>query len=100
MKRYFGIGVVALALATTAGCAARGYSRFGPPPPPPPPREAMMYRHDGGRVWVPGYRRWTGHHYRWVEGRWMRPPRLDMVWVPGYREHRGGGYVWIEGYWR
>ena len=100
MKKLLGIGVFALALSTTVGCAVRGYSRYGPPPPPPPPREAMVRGSHGGRVWVPGYYRWTGNRYRWVEGRWMKPPRHGQVWVPGYRAPRRGGYVWVEGYWR
>ena len=100
MKKLIGIGVFALALSTTVGCAVRGYGRYGPPPPPPPPHEAMVRGSHGGRVWVPGYYRWTGNRYRWVEGRWMRPPRHGQVWVPGYRAPRRGGYVWVEGYWR
>ena len=100
MKKLIGIGVFALALSTAAGCAVRGYGRFGPPMPPPPPREAMMGRSHAGLVWIPGYHRWTGHGYVWMAGRWVRPPRPGMVWVPGYRAHRGHGYVWVEGYWR
>ncbi|MFB3777454.1 MAG: hypothetical protein ACE141_07570 [Bryobacteraceae bacterium] len=100
MKRLIGIGVLAAALTTTVGCAVRGYARYGPPPPPPPPPGAMVRGPHAGMVWIPGYRRWTGHGYRWVEGRWVRPPRPGMVWVPGYRAHRHGGYVWVEGYWR
>jgi hypothetical protein len=60
----------------------------------------VMGHPHGGMVWVPGYQRWEGRHWRRMEGRWMRPPRPGMMWVPGYRERRGGGYVWIEGYWR
>jgi len=99
MKKMIGIGVLAVTLGATAGCAVRGYAHFGPPPPPPP-RGAMVMRPHAGPVWVPGYYRWTGHRQRWVPGRWVRPPRPGMVWVPGYRAHRPGGYVWIEGYWR
>ncbi len=96
MKKLFGIGMIALAL-TSAGCAARGYyGRYGPPPP----RAAVVVEAHAGRVWIPGYYRWTGHRDRWVEGRWIRPPRPGMVWVPGYRAPRRGGYVWIDGYWR
>ncbi len=99
MKRLFGIGVFALALFTMAGCAARGYGRYGPPQYESR-REAMMERNNGGRVWVPGYDRWTGNRYRREEGRWVKPPRHGQVWVPGYRTTRRGGYVWVEGYWR
>jgi hypothetical protein len=96
MKRLFGIGILALGLTAGVGCAAHRYGHYGPPPP----RAAIVVHGQAGRVWVPGYYRWTGHRYRWVEGRWMRPPRPGMVWVPGYRARRGGGYIWIEGYWR
>jgi hypothetical protein len=94
MKRLLGIVIFVLALSTMVGCAARGYGRFGPP------REAMVERSHAGSVWVPGYDRWTGDHYRSVEGRWMKPPRHGQVWVPGYRAPRRGGYVWVEGHWR
>jgi hypothetical protein len=100
MKRLILIGGFALTVLTTAGCAVRGYGRFGPPPPPPPPRGMMVEPPHAGMVWVPGYNRWTGNHYRRVEGRWMRPPRPGMAWVPGYRARRGHGYVWVEGHWR
>jgi hypothetical protein len=95
MKKLLGIGVLVLALSTTVGCAARSYGRYGPQP-----RGAMVQRSYEGRVWVPGYDRWTGRGYRRVEGRWVMPPRHGQVWVPGYRAPRRGGYVWVEGYWR
>ena len=94
MKKMFGIVIFALTLSTMAGCAARSYGRFGPP------RGAMVERSQAGRVWVPGYNRWTGDRYRRVEGRWVTPPRHGVVWVPGYRVPRGRGFVWVEGYWR
>ena len=94
MKRLLGIVIFALALSTMIGCAARGFDRFGPP------RGAMVERSQAGRVWVAGYYRWTGNRYRWVEGRWMTPPRHGQVWTPGYRAPHRGGYVWVEGYWR
>ena len=100
MKRLLGMGVIALALAGTAGCAARGFAYVGPPVPPPPPREIAVTHFRAGLVWVPGHYRWTGRHYVWVAGRWVRPPRPGLVWVPGYWATRRGGYVWVEGYWR
>jgi hypothetical protein len=46
---------------------------IGSPPPaivyeeaPPPP--------DPGFIWIEGYWRPVGHHYKWVRGRWERPP--------------------------
>lgn len=104
MKRITGLGVATLALLLAGGCAVHTHRRFGPPPPPPPPRGMMMGHPHGGphgaMVWVPGYQRWEGRHWRSVEGRWMKPPRPGMAWVPGYRERRGGGWIWIDGYWR
>jgi hypothetical protein len=100
MKKLFGIVLFAAALSATSGCAARVYGRFGPPLPPPPPRGAIVEGYHAGRVWIPGYYRWTGNRYRWVEGRWAMPPRHGMVWVPGHRAPHRGGYVWVEGYWR
>jgi hypothetical protein len=93
MKKFFGIGVVALALVATEACATRGYRyrRYGPPPPPPPPRGEMFDRHHGGHDGGPGDRRWKENDYG---------PRHGKVWVAGHRERRGGGYVWVEGYWR
>lgn len=93
MKRLLGIVVFGLLLSTTVGCSARGYGRYGQ-------RGAMVERSYPGRVWIPGYQRWSGNRYRWVEGRWVKPPRHGQVWVQGHRAPRRGGYVWIEGYWR
>lgn len=99
MKMIIGLAVFALSLTAATGCAGPRYYRYGPPPPPPLPYGVVMAPH-AGLVWIPGYHRWVGNHYRWVEGRWVRPPRPGMVWVPGYRAPRRGGYVWVEGYWR
>jgi len=67
MKRLLGIGVVALTLFATAGCAVRVHDHFGPPPPP---RRAMGYHTHDGRVWVPGHRAQRGGVYVWIEGHW------------------------------
>jgi hypothetical protein len=99
MRRLFGNAVAALVLFTAMGCAVRSYGHFAPPPPPPP-RGVTVVRYHAGRVWIPGYYRWTGNHYKWVPGHWAKPPRHGQVWVPGYRAVRRGGYVWVEGYWR
>lgn len=68
-----------------------------PPPlrveavPPPPPFPA---------VWKAGFWKWSGHGYRWVHGRYVRPPRARHEWVAGHWDPRPGGYVWVEGFWR
>lgn len=97
MKRLFGIGVFALALAAGDAKAAEVFVRIGPPPPH---REVVVRRPGPRHVWVPGYYRFSGHRYRWTRGRWAMPPRPHAVWVPGQWAPRRGGHVWIGGYWR
>jgi hypothetical protein len=68
------------------------------PPPrvverrPPPPGAA--YR------WIPGYHRWDGHRYIWVDGRYVLPPRARAVWVPGRWVSSPRGWFWRAGHWR
>jgi hypothetical protein len=97
MKKFFAIGVFALALAAGVANAAEIFVRFGPPPPP---REVIAVRPGPRYVWVPGYYRYTGRHYGWVKGYWAKPPRPHARWVPGYWTPRRGGHVWVGGYWR
>jgi len=97
MKKLFGIGVFALALAATSANAAEVFVRFGPPPPP---REVIVVRPGPRHVWVPGYYRYAGRNYRWVPGRWVVPPRHRTHWVPGHWAPRRGGHVWVGVYWR
>src|SRR5690242_2031050 len=98
MKKFLSIGVFALALAAADAKAAEVFVRFGPPPPPR--REVVVVRPSPRHVWIPGYYRWTGHRYAWVNGYWTMPPRPHAAWVPGYWAPRRGGQVWIGGYWR
>jgi hypothetical protein len=98
MKKFFSVGILALALAIGEANAAEVFVRFGPPPPPR--REFIVRRPSLRHVWVPGYYRWAGHHYVWTNGYWAMPPRPHAVWVPGYWQARRGGQVWIGGYWR
>src|SRR5215467_3218484 len=71
-------------------------------PPPPPPRNAGMAGKPPhpGYVWTTGYQRWDGQRYRWVPGRWVRPPRGGAVWVPPRWVPRGNGWVFYPGHWR
>jgi YXWGXW repeat-containing protein len=98
MKKLLSIGVFALALVAADAKAAEVFVRFGPPPPPR--REVVVVRPSPRHVWIPGYYRWTGHRYAWVNGYWTMPPRPHAAWVPGYWAPRRGGQVWIGGYWR
>jgi hypothetical protein len=67
----------------------------------PPP---MRYEQRGplpgqGYVWIDGY--WTpnGHHYRWVAGRWERPPYEGAVWSHAHYDHYHQGWQLHEGHW-
>ncbi len=69
--------------------------QIGPPPPPrvvvAPPRPDPSY------VWVEGY--WYpvghGHHYKWHDGYWTRPPYMGAQWVTP----RHDGERFYPGYW-
>lgn len=70
----------------------------------PPARRVEHYdmrsRPGPDYVWIDGY--WAGEpgHYRWVAGRWDRPPHPGARWVAPRWDHRGGNYVFIQGGWR
>jgi hypothetical protein len=97
MKKFFSIGLFALAL--TAGTANAGeiFVRIGPPPPP---REVIVMRPSPRHVWIPGYYEYRRDRYHWRHGYWAMPPRPRAVWMPGYWAPRRHGHVWISGYWR
>ena len=97
MKKFFSIGIFALALTAGAANAAEVFVRVGPPLAP---REVVVARPGPRHVWIPGYYRWYGSRYYWTSGYWTMPPRPRAVWVPGYWTPRHGGHVWIAGYWR
>lgn len=96
MKKFLSIGLLALTLTASAH-AAQVFVRFGPPPPPP--RQVMVMRPGPRHVWLPGYYRWQGNRYSWVNGYWAVPPRHRAAWVPGQWMPQRGGYVWMNGYW-
>ena len=100
------VAVLIAGLAAGVPALAQGYP---PPPPPvmiapsaPPPMrvEAAPPPPPFPAVWKPGFWKWTGHGYRWVHGRYVRPPRARHEWVAGRWDPRPGGYVWVEGFWR
>lgn len=68
-------------------------------PPAPIVEEHSRPPHHGW-VWIDGYHRWDGHHYKWVKGHWVNPPHPGAVWVAHRWERRGDGWVMIEGHWR
>jgi hypothetical protein len=64
---------------------------------PPPPRVVYAERvaPEPGFVWVTGYWYPVGHHYRWHEGYWTRPPYEGAYWVAP----RHDGRQYFVGYW-
>lgn len=97
MKRNLAMAALALALAAVPAGAGEVFVRFGPPPPP---MEMMGMRPSPRHMYTGGYYRWTGRHYKWVRGRWVKPPRPHAVWAPGHWERHRRGHMWIAGYWR
>lgn len=60
----------------------------------PGPRPGLRY------VWLPGYYRWGGARYIWVRGRYVIPPRPEVVWVAPRWVERNGTWVFVQGFWR
>jgi hypothetical protein len=93
-----GFAVVAV-LAGTAMAQAPIYVPSEPPPlrqevvPVLPPDRAAV------DLWQPGYWRWNGQEYVWMEGHYAARPRTGAVWVPGHWEHRELGWVFVDGHW-
>lgn len=98
ISKAFLVATSAILLSVgTAVAGAQLVVRIGPPPPP---RVEIVPRARNGYVWVPGYQRWDGRRYVWVNGRYRRPPRRGGVWVAGEWRGERGGQVWHRGYWR
>ena len=89
---------VLLAAAIAAPSSAQISVYIGTPPP------AIVYEEpglppDAGFVWIEGYWRPVGHHYKWVRGHWERPPFEGACWThPHYVPYREG-WEWHEGHW-
>jgi hypothetical protein len=93
--------LLAATLILASACApavyGRAYVRVGPPAPIV---EVHGVRPGAHYVWIPGYYRWGGAAYVWVNGRWTRPPRGRSAWVPGHWTHNRRGWFFVEGRWR
>jgi hypothetical protein len=92
-------GVGLMAGSALAQPIAEVYVPSAPPPPrvevvPVLPRERVEVER-----WQPGYWRWSGHEYVWVEGHYMVRPRPVAEWTPGRWEQHPRGWVYIEGHW-
>src|SRR5271154_6443845 len=97
MKLNWICGVLfATALAIPASAQVGVYIGIAPPP--------LHYEQRGaipgpGYAWVDGYWAPNGHHYRWVAGRWDRPPYEGAYWNHPHYDHQQQGWQLHEGYW-
>ena len=87
-----------LATAIVAPSSAQISVYIGTPPP------AIRYEERGpipgpGFVWVEGYWVPNGHHYKWVQGRWDRPPYEGAYWSHPHYDHYREGWQMHEGHW-
>jgi hypothetical protein len=68
-----------------------------------PPRNRVEVRGvapGAGTVWLPGYWRWTGRDYDWVQGRWAPVSSGFRSWSAGRWRHSRQGWYWVDGRWR
>ena len=70
--------------------------QIGAPPPPPAVVYVQPPQPEPDFVWVEGYWYPVGHHYKWHEGYWTRPPYAGAVWVPPHHD----GKKYFAGYWQ
>lgn len=77
------------------------FATVAPEAPPPPQAERPGPPPQPGRVWIPGYWRWSHEQRRhvWMDGHW-EVAREGWVWAPGRWERRPWGWVWVEGRWQ
>jgi hypothetical protein len=80
----------------SARANTRVFVRIGPPPIVV---EQAVPAPGYGYAWRPGYHRWEGTRYVWVNGMWVRPPYRHARWVEGRWARERHGYYWIEGRW-
>ena len=97
MRLQWMYGVLLTAAMVTPGSAQISVYIGTPPPavvyeePGPPPSVEF--------VWIEGYWQPVGHRYRWVRGRWERPPYAGAYWTHPHYDHYREGWVVHEGHW-
>lgn len=97
MKLHWMYGALAAVVMIVPASAQVSVS-IGVPPP------AVVYERPGqapnpGWVWVEGYWKPVGHHYRWVRGHWEQPPYEGAYWTHPHYDHYRRGWVLHEGHW-
>lgn len=66
--------------------------------PPPLRTEAPTLQPSPIHVWIPGYWKWAGINYEWVDGRWVKGKK-GYIWVPGTWKLAGSRWAWKAGKW-
>ena len=95
------LATAALVLGLTASACGGGAMYVSSFAPPPAPHAAVVGVAPGpGFVWIDGFYEWGGGGYRWVAGRWVRPPRRGALWVAPYWGQERRGWTFHRGYWR
>lgn len=68
--------------------------------PPPPIRYEVRPRPPAPEfVWTDGYWMPVGRRYRWVAGRWERPPFPGAYWTHPHYDHFARGWDYHGGHW-
>ncbi|MEP6732756.1 MAG: YXWGXW repeat-containing protein [bacterium] len=96
--------VLAIAMATSVGCARNGRGRteivYLDRQPPAERVEVISAAPGRDYAWVKGHWGWRRNDYEWIPGRWVTPERGFREWEPGRWEHDRRGWYYIEGRWR
>jgi hypothetical protein len=87
-------------LLVTGACASTSGRVYVRVAPPAAPIERRIAAPGPDFVWQPGYYRWNGRDYVWVEGRYERRPHARATWVAGHWAKARGGWYWVDGRWR
>jgi hypothetical protein len=99
VKRVAATLMLAAALASSGCASAPPNVVYVPVAPPKPFEETRGVSPGAAYVWTPGYYRWDGSTYIWIDGGWQRPPRAGSTWVSGTWKHSSKGWYWVDGRW-
>jgi WXXGXW repeat (2 copies) len=97
MRLHWIFGVLLASALSVPASAQIGIYIGSAPPPLRIERRGPMPGE--GYAWVDGYWAPNGGHYRWVAGRWDRPPYEGAVWSHAHYDHQRQGWQLHEGHW-
>jgi hypothetical protein len=98
---FTGLSIVVGAGVLATGAFAQEVIYVHTAPPPPRVETIPVLPQDRVDVerWQPGYWRWTGAEYAWVDGHYVGMPHRGAVWVPGLWQQDARGWVYVQGHW-